>query len=32
METAYGDPGALPTRADVIAYLTWVRERRGRSR
>lgn len=30
--TAYGDPEASPTPADVVAYLSWCREERRRDR
>lgn len=32
METAYGDPGAVPTADDLAAYLGWARVERARRR
>ncbi|HUZ44337.1 MAG TPA: hypothetical protein VMU63_08005 [Acidimicrobiales bacterium] len=32
METAYGDPTALPPTADVVAYLEWCRAQGGAGR
>lgn len=32
METAYGDPSALPPPADLVAYLEWCRAQGGAGR
>jgi hypothetical protein len=32
METAYGDPDAVPPPEDVVAYLEWCRRRGGAGR